>query len=593
MSGIRVPAVLLERRADGATLLRAAHPLPSYPARLTAHLERWAAAAPDHVFLAEREGAGWRSVTYAQALGRVRRIAQGLLDRGLSEDRPVLILSGNSVGHALLGLACCHAGVPYAPVSTAYSLLSADHAKLRQMVALARPGLVAVSDGAAFRHALDAAVPPGTEVAAAVNGRPGDTPLAELEAPETAAVAAAADRVGPDTLAKLLFTSGSTGAPKAVINTHRMLCANQAMIAAHFTFLDDEPPVLVDWLPWSHTFGGNNNFNLVLRNGGTLYLDAGRPVPGGFGPTLAALREVAPTLHMNVPKGWEMLAHHLRADPALNRQFFSRLRVLFYAAASLPAPLWDELARLSLAATGRVVPMVTGLGSTETAPMAFCNGPGARVPGQVGLPVAGIEVKLAPVEGKLEARVRGPSVTPGYWRDPARTREAFDAEGFLCMGDALAWVDPERPELGLRFDGRLAEDFKLLSGTWVSVGPLCARLLAAMAPHVRDVVVAGHGRDYLAVLALPHDPSAMHDPAVRAHLAGMLRTLAREAAGSSARVLRLAFLASPPRIDAGEVTDKGSINQGAVLRLRAAEVEALYAEPPPAHVLCADMEGVA
>ena len=587
-AGILSPDVLVEHRADGCAVLRATHALPPYPVRLTERLEHWAATAPDRVFLTELAGADRRRVTYAEALAAVRALAQALLDRGLGEDRPVLILSGNDIDHALLGLACLHVGVPYAPISPPYSLLSADLVKLRQIVALTTPGLVFVADGAQFQRALDAAVPSGVEVVAVRHLRPGDTAFASLLA-TTPGPAVEAAAVRPDGLAKLLFTSGSTGAPKAVINTHRMLCSNQAMIAAHFPFLAHEPPVVVDWLAWSHTFGGNNNFNTVLYHGGTFHIDAGRPVPGQFAPTVAALREVAPTMHLAVPKGWEELARHLRADPALNRHFFSRLRVPFYAAASLPQPLWDELAELSRLATGRTVSMITGLGSTETAPFALCNGPGNTLAGHVGLPVAGVTVKLAPVDGKLEARVRGPSITPGYWRDPERTAAAFDEEGYYRMGDALAWIDPAQPRRGLRFDGRLAEDFKLLSGTWVSVGPLRAQLIAAMAPHVRDVVIAGHDRDDLAALALPSDPAGATDPAVRAAVAAVLARLMEAATGSATRVMRLAFLDSPLSIDAGEVTDKGSVNQRAVLRCRPDEVAALYADPPPPHVLCAPL----
>ena len=576
MADIRTPEVLVQRRADGAFLLRAPQELPPYPARLTDRLVHWAHMAPDQAFLITRDGAGWRTLTYGAALRRVRAVAAGLLRRAVSAERPLLILSGNSVPHALVGLAAAHVGVPYAPISVAYSTLSSDHAKLRQIVALTTPGLVFIEGGAGYERAR-AVLPPDLEVVS----------LADLEAGADEAVDRAHAAVRADTVAKLLFTSGSTGAPKAVINTHGMLCANQAMIADHFPFLAQEPPVIVDWLPWSHTFGGNNNFNQVLYHGGTMVLDEGRPMPGQFGPTLDALRAFPPTLHLAVPKGWEELARHLAADPALNRRFWSRLRVPFYAAASLPQPLWDALAELSRAATGQVVAMVTGLGSTETAPMAFCNGPGGRVAGHVGLPVAGVAVKLAPMDGKLEARIRGPSITPGYWRDPARTTAAFDDEGYYRMGDALAWVDPADPQRGLRFDGRLAEDFKLLSGTWVSVGPLRARLIAAMAPHVRDVVVAGHDRDGIAVLLLPAGPV---DGAVRAAVGTALTALAREATGSATRVLRAAFLEGALSIDAGEITDKGSVNQSAILRRRPGEVAALYAERPPAHVISADLE---
>ncbi len=571
-------ALEVEHRADGSTLLRSTRALPSYPARVTERLEHWAGHTPDTPFLAERQGAAWVRVSYRQALHAVRSIAQSLLQRDLSAERPVLILSGNGIDHALLGLACLHVGIPYAPVSVAYSLASTDHARLRQIVALTTPGLVFAA-GPRYGAALAAAVPGDVEVIDDLAGIAGVAP--------SPAVDAAARRVTGDTVAKLLFTSGSTGAPKAVINTHRMLCANQAMIADLLQLPGGKPPVLVDWLPWSHTFGGNHNFNLVLFHGGTLFIDAGRPVPGQFDPTVQALREVTPTLHLAVPKAWDELARHLDADPELNRHFFSRLRVPFYAAASLPQPLWDTLERLSLAATGRIVPMVTGYGSTETAPMATCTDGTVRHAGHIGLPVPGVTLKLRPSNGKLEICIRGPLVTPGYWRDPAGTAAAFDAEGFHAMGDAAAWVDPDRPGSGLRFDGRLAEDFKLASGTWVSVGPLRARMVAAMAPDVRDIVVAGHDRDAVAVLAIPNDPAGADDPAVRARIGAILSRLAAEAPGSAARVTRLAFLTDTLAIDTGEVTDKGSVNQAAVLRRRAAHVAALYAEPPPPHVLCA------
>ncbi len=575
----RIAGLQVEHRADGCTLVRSTRPLPAYPTRVTERLDHWAAQTPDTDFLAERRDGAWRRVTYRQARDAVRSIAQALLQRGLSAERPVLILSGNSIDHALLGLACLHVGIPYAPISAAYSLASTDFMKLRQIVALATPGLVFAA-GAAHGPALAATVPAGVETVTELGALAGATP--------SDAVAAAAGLVNGDTVAKLLFTSGSTGSPKAVINTHRMLCANQAMIAGVFCTAEFEPPVLLDWLPWSHTFGGNHNFNLVLFHGGTLFIDAGRPVPGQFGPTVAALREIAPTLHLSVPKAWEELARHLDADPALNRRFFSRLRVPFYAAASLPQPLWDRLQRLSRAATGRVVPMLTGYGSTETAPMALCTDGSSDRAGHIGLPVLGVELKLVAAQGKLEMCIRGPLVTPGYWRDPVRTASAFDAEGFYPMGDAATWLDPARPEAGLCFDGRLAEDFKLTSGTWVSVGPLRAHLIAAMAPDIRDIVVAGHDRDAVAVLAIPADPAAVADRAVRDRVGAVLSRLARQAPGSAARVTRLAFLTDTLSIDAGEVTDKGSINQAAVLRCRPAAVAALYAEPPPPHVLCAE-----
>ncbi len=569
----------VEHRQDGCTLLHTPEVLPPYPARVTERLGHWARTTPGATFLAERDGTGWRRLSYGQALEDVRRVAQGLLARGLSADRPVMILSGNSIDHAVLGLACLHVGIAYAPVSTAYSLVSRDFAKLRSLMDLTTPGLI-FGRGPAFADALRAVTPPGAKTV---------DDLTFLMQTPTAEVDIAAERVGEDTIAKLLFTSGSTGAPKAVINTHRMLCSNQAMIASRFQFVAQEPPVLVDWLPWSHTFGGNHNFNLVLFNGGSLFIDPGRPLPGQFEATVAALREVAPTLHLAVPKAWDELAPHLRADPAFNRHFYSRLRVPFYAAASLPQPLWDELERLSAEATGRAVPMITGLGSTETAPMAMMDDGVNGQAGRVGLPVPGVRIKLAPVDGKLEMRIKGPSIMPGFWRDPVRTAAAFDDEGYYRTGDALIWVDAAQPGQGLRFDGRLAEDFKLSTGTWVSVGPLRTMLIAALAPDIREIVVAGHDRDALAVLAIPYDPAIAGDPVARGRIAGILRTLANTA-GSAARVTRLAFLIDPLSLDAGEVTDKGSVNQSALLRNRAAEVAALYLDPPAVHVMCVAAE---
>ncbi|WP_158746923.1 AMP-binding protein, partial [Acidisphaera sp. L21] len=420
------PGLCVQRRTDGSTLIRTTSLLSDYALRVTDRLLHWAAATPDATFLAERAELGWRRLTYGQAATSMRRIAQGLLKRDLTIERPVLVLSGNGIDHALVGLACLHVGIPYVPISAAYSLASNDTAKLRSIVALTTPGLI-VAFGEAYGSALDWAKSLNIEVL---------DNLEEMSSAPTRAVDIAAARVDGETVAKLLFTSGSTGAPKAVINTQRMLCSNQAMLAARFEFLAEEPPVLLDWLPWSHTFGGNHNLNLVLFNGGTMFIDKGRPTPGGFDSTIEALHEISPTLHLTVPLAWQALASHLRQDPVLNQKFFSRLRVPFFAAASLPQPLWDELERLSQEATGKSVPMITGLGCTETAPFALCTDGKSANAGSVGLPVTGIALKLAPTHGKLELRVRGPNVTPGYWRDATSTGAAFDEEGYYRMGDA-------------------------------------------------------------------------------------------------------------------------------------------------------------
>ena len=469
------PDVIVERRPDGALLARSPHPLGAYPRAVTDWLDHWAGVAPDRVFLAEREGEAWRKLTYAEAREAARSIAQGLIDRGLSVDRPVAILSGNSVDHALVGLGAMIAGVPYAPVSAPYSLIAKDFAKLKTIIALLTPGLVFVSDGAPFAAAIDAAVPRDVEVVARLNppaSRPSATLASVLAKPAGPEVDAAQAKVGPDTIAKLLFTSGSTGTPKGVINTHRMMTSNQAMLRGVNPSYGAEPPVLIDWLPWSHTFGGNNNFNLVLANGGSYFIDDGRPLPGSIEATVRNLREISPTVYYNVPRGFEMLLPYLQADRELRLKLFSRLQAFCYAGAALSPHVRVEFERLGLETVGEVVPMLTSFGSTETGPSAISVTDRAREPGVVGIPNPGVEVKLVPNAGKLEARLKSPSITPGYWRQPELTEAAFDEEGYYLLGDALRFADERDPERGFIFDGRVAEDFKLATGTWVSVGPL-------------------------------------------------------------------------------------------------------------------------
>ena len=572
---------VLHTRADGSITFDTPVELGRYPRRVTEWLEHWADAAPDRVFLAERAGDGWRTIAYAALLRDVCAVGQALLDRGLSVDRSVAILSANSIDHATLMLACLHVGVPCTALSAAYSAGSATgFQKLHHCLGLLTPGLVFAEDASRFATAIAAIAAPGLEVVSSHPASPAQTAFAALlgTAP-TAAVAQAAAAVGPDTVAKVMFTSGSTGVPKGVITTHGMLCSNQQMIRQAFPVLLEEPPVLADWLPWSHCFGGNHNFGIVLANGGTFTIDDGLPVPGAFDRTIRTLREVAPTFYFSVPKGYVELAGALRTDPALRANFFSRIRMLFYAAASLPQPVWNEMEALAVETTGTRIQWMTGLGCTETAPFALSCRPDVAVAGTVGLPVPGVSLKLAPFEGKLEARFRGPNVTPGYWRDPERTAAAFDAEGYYCSGDALAFVDADDPDMGLRFDGRLTEDFKLLSGTWVSAGPLRARVVDALQPWIRDVVVAGADRDYLGVLALPAHPDVMSDPAAMASIQARLAAL--NTGGNATRVQRFAFLTAPLSIDEGELTDKGSLNQRGILARHAGLVETLYADPPP------------
>ncbi|MDU0954168.1 MAG: feruloyl-CoA synthase [Bradyrhizobium sp.] len=600
------PVVNVERRDDGTIYLRPTQPLGDYPLRITDRLHHFAKTTPQRVFMAERVGPeGWRELSYATLLAASRHIASGLLARGLSPDRPVMILSGNSIDHALVAFGSLYAGVPFCPVSPAYSLVSRDYGKLAYLMKLLTPGLVFVDDADKFADALIANVPEGTEIVASFGSVPGRkiTMLADLIAsPLFAGLDAVHDKIGPDTIAKFLLTSGSTGNPKAVINTQRMICANQVMIRETLAFLKDEPPVIIDWLPWNHTFGGNHNIGLTLFNGGSMYLDQGKPVPGGIEETVRNLREISPTVYFNVPKGYESLLPYFREDPGLRKTFFSRLHAMFFSGAALAPHVWNELDELSVAETGTRVPMLTGLGSTETAPFFMSVNPRTSRSGHVGLPVPGNEAKLVPNNGKMEVRAKGPNVTPGYWRLPEVSAAAFDSEGYYQMGDALKPVDPNDFNAGFDFDGRVAEDFKLASGTWVSVGPLRARFVAACAPLARDVIIAGINRDEIAAIVvldldgcrlinptLPMDDLAATaaDPLIVAAFRERLAKFQGTATGSSTRITRAVLLGVPLSIDKGEVTDKGSINQRAVLENRKDLIERIYAATPGDDIILA------
>src|ERR1700710_2144042 len=477
------PAVTTARRDDGTIYLRPKIALGDYPLRITDRLHHWAAAEPNRVFMAERDGGGWRKITYAQLLASARRIASALLARNLSPERPIVILSGNSIDHALVAFGALYAGIPFCPVSPAYSLISKDYGKLAYLIKLLTPGLVFADDAAKFANALRANVPAGTEIAASRGAVPGRdvTMLAELLAtPEHPRLDATHKAIGPDTIAKFLLTSGSTGNPKAVINTQRMISANRVMLRETLAFLKDEPPVIVDWLPWNHPFGGNHNIGLTLFNGGSMYLDQGKPTPDGIAETVRNLREVSPTGYFNVPKGYESLLPYLRDDSALRKKFFHRLDAMFFSGAALSPFVWNSLDELAVQETGFRVPMLTGLGATETSPFFMSVRPLTSRSRHVGLTVAGKDGKLVPNNGKLEVRARGPNVTPGYWRQPELTAAAFDEEGFYIFGDAIKPIDPDDFSAGFDFDGRIAEDFKLASGTLVSVAPLRARFVAAL-----------------------------------------------------------------------------------------------------------------
>jgi feruloyl-CoA synthase len=586
-------------RTSGALYLRARTPLAAHDPSLARLFRAAVEAQPARLFLAERDGAGWRGVTYEEARRSVDALAQALIERGLSAERPVMILSGNAIDHALLMLAGFSAGIAVAPISPAYSLQSQDHAKLKHIAELIDPGVVYVADTAPFAKALAALALERAEVAASRNGanRDGVTLFQELtETRPGPALEQAVSSISADTIAKFLFTSGSTTLPKGVVNTHGMLTSNQQALAQIWPFLSAEPLVLVDWLPWNHTFGGNHNLNLVLRHAGTLYIDGGKPVPALVGETVRNLAEVSPTIYFNVPAGFAAVLPHLERDAALARTFFARLRLIFYAGAALPDDLWERLEALSARTTGSRVPMTSSWGTTETAPLATAAPFVVRQPGVVGVPVPGVELKLVATRSKLEVRVRGPNVTPGYWRRPDLTLAAFDEEGFYKPGDAMRFVDATDPRKGLAFDGRLAEDFKLATGTWVHVGALRVGILAAASPALADAVVAGENRTCVGLLAWLNAagcqkllaaepplsfPELARMPAVREHVRAALARWNREHLGSSHCVGRVLLLADPPSIDANEITDKGYINQRLALERRLAEVARLYADCDP------------
>ncbi len=593
-----VTRVDLKDGKPGTHYLKADQALQAYPDRLTDKLKHWAETKPEQTFIARRQKLAdgtlgdWRHISYAQAWQTAQNIAQGLIGRKLSAERPVVILSENGLEHALLALGCMVAGVPFVPTSPPYSLISQDFDKLKHVLRTVTPGLVFAAD-ARYAKAIAATVSEDMEVVM-VEGNVENRKVTSFDSvcatPITPAVDAAMAATGPDTIVKFLFTSGSTKLPKAVINTQRLWCANQQQMTQSMPVLAEQPLVLVDWLPWNHTFGGNHNFGMVVFHGGTLYIDDGKPTPALMHETLRNLREVAPTVYFNVPTGFEAIANAMKTDDALRKNLLSRVKMFFYAGAALAQPVWDSLYESQEREIGERIVMTTGLGMTESGPFGiFVTNPNVRA-GDLGVPTPGLELKLVDHDGKTEVRYRGPNVTPGYWRNADETAASFDDEGFFCTGDAVKWIDETDVHLGLKFDGRIAEDFKLATGTFVSVGPLRGKIIAAGAPYIQDVVITGLNMKEVGAMVFPTPAvrmlSGLHADApladvlasepVQAKFQSIVNELSKTGTGSANRIARLCLLAEAPTIDRGEITDKGSINQRAVLAHRADTVAALH-----------------
>ena len=589
------PLINVEETPEGGYLLSSPMPLEPCEASLGVMLRRWAVESPERIFLGERDASGqWSLLTYGEADCRANAIAQAFIDRNLCADRPVMIFSGNSIGHALVMLGGFIAGVPVVPVSTAYSLQSQDFAKLKSIFSEVGPALLYVERIELFERALDVLDLSGVEIVtlSEQTGRPVTLLSCLLETTPTQQVEQRFELVEPPSIAKILYSSGSTGLPKGILNTHSMLCANQQMMAQAWPFTKETPPVLVDWLPWNHTFGGNHNFNLVLKRGGSLYIDGGKPVPGLVEQTVKNLTDISPTIYFNVPAGFAMLLPYLERDEVLRNSFFRKLQLVFYAAAALPQNLWQRLEAVSILATGRKVPMTSSWGSTETAPAVTSAHFPIDKAGVIGIPLPGVILKMVPNAGKFELRVKGPNVTPGYYKRPDLTKDAFDEDGFYRIGDAGAFADPGDPGKGILFNGRVAEDFKLSTGTWVHVGALRVGVLAATSPVLQDAVVTGHDREYVGILAWPNVQACremcgdkegdltLEELISNKEIVDCLRKALTDFnanQGSSTTIRRIMLMTAPPSIDANEITDKGYINQRAALEKRKELVKALYA----------------
>ena len=593
-----VTRVTLKDGVPGTHYLKADQELQAYPDRLTDRFQHWATNKPNQTLFARRVKLSngtlgdWRHVTYAQAWATARNIAQALINRGLNAERPVVILSENSLEHALLALGCMVAGVPFVPTSPPYSLISQDYDKLKHVLRTVTPGMVFASD-TRYAKAIAATVSSDMEIVmneGGIEGQQVTSFKALCQTPATSQVDAAIAATGPDTIVKFLFTSGSTKMPKAVINTQRLWCANQQQMMQSMPVLAETPLVLVDWLPWNHTFGGNHNFGMVVFHGGTMYIDDGKPTPTLMHETLRNLREIAPTVYFNVPTGFEAIALAMKTDDLLRKTLLSRVQMFFYAGAALAQPIWDSLYESQEREIGERIVMGTGLGMTESGPFGiFVTNPNVSA-GDLGVPTPGLELKLVDMGGKTEVRYRGPNITPGYWRNEEETKGAFDDEGFFCTGDAVKWIDETDVHLGLKFDGRIAEDFKLATGTFVSVGPLRGKIIATGAPYVQDVVLTGINLKEVGAMVFPTPAvralsglaadaplaDVLGSAPVLAHFQNLINELSKTATGSANRIARMCLLSEPPTIDKGEITDKGSINQRSVLTHRADTVAALH-----------------
>jgi feruloyl-CoA synthase len=596
LSRYRPHSVLREDRADGTVLLRSGYDLGPVVTRTGDWLHHWAEEAPDRVFLAERHGAGWREESYRAVLGQVRAVAAALLGRGLGPDAPIMVLSGNGVDHGILALACQYAGIPLVPVAEQYSLIHGAHGRLRHAMELIEPKLVYTVDADHYAEALALDIFEAVEVVASRPGRSGATAFADLLKGDPGVdVDAAFAAVTPDTVVKILMTSGSTSSPKGVLTTHRMMCANQVMLAESLPFLRDRAPRIIDWLPWNHVFGGSHNFNMMLANGGSLYIDDGKPVKGLFERSVENMRMISGTMLFNVPVGFSMMLDALRKDDHLRRMVFSDLDMLFYAGASLPQEVWDGFERMAIEARGAVPLMTSSWGLTETAPATMIQQEPTDRSGVIGVPMTGVRVKLIPEEdGRFEVRVKGPNITPGYFRAPEKTAEAFDEEGFFITGDAMSFVDPADPNRGMKFEGRISEDFKLTSGTWVRAGQLRMEVLACLTPLAQDVVITGADRDEIGVMIFPNrevlanegfdeadQGGALSDPRLLSDIHRCLAERALSISGSSSRIARAMVLAEPPSMAEGEMTAKGNLNFRKVLGRRADLLERLYAPDDP------------